>query len=474
MVLDIHNDEVCAYLFAKSRAFLHLVMFLCLFSACKQKPIKDETLENKTVEIREHDGRFQLYRNGTPYFIKGAGGYEHFEEIRDMGGNSIRIWSTENAKDILDRAHELGLTVTVGLKVAYAKSELNYSDKRSVSAQQEKLKEEVLKYKDHPALLMWGIGNEPTLNLHPLSILEHNRTWNAINNVAKMVHEVDPNHPTTTMLQDIPGKTVFYISKFCKEIDIISVNIFRNTGDTRVADLLESYGWKGPFLISEYGTLGYWAEEKHTGWYAFNEKTSTQKSRFIEEFYQEQVVNDDGRCIGSYVFYWGQKHEYTSTWLSLFTESGQKTEMTDRIQYLWTNKWPSNRAPSIHSLEINQPPVTEEAYLSAGKNFTAVASAYDYEEGNLTLEWEVVKDETERHFNATYNQEKPEVVANGILVSNEMEDESRIRSCCQKCIFKINLQTPESEGPYRLFVYVRDEFGKVATANTAFYVIKRL
>ena len=50
----------------------------------------------------------------------------------------------------------------------------------------EKLREEVLKYKDHPALLAWGIGNE--LNLQ----YKNPKVWNAVNDIAKMIHEVDP------------------------------------------------------------------------------------------------------------------------------------------------------------------------------------------------------------------------------------------------------------------------------------------
>jgi hypothetical protein len=70
-----------------------------------------------TVEIRYHKGKAQLYRHGEPYFIKGAAGTEHLDKLAEYGGNSIRTWSLHNADSILDKAHELGLTVTLGLEV---------------------------------------------------------------------------------------------------------------------------------------------------------------------------------------------------------------------------------------------------------------------------------------------------------------------------------------------------------------------
>ncbi len=42
---------------------------------------------------------------------------------------------------------------------------------------------EVLKYKDHPALLTWIIGNEPDLNhTNP-------KVFDAINDISKMIHQ---------------------------------------------------------------------------------------------------------------------------------------------------------------------------------------------------------------------------------------------------------------------------------------------
>ena len=46
------------------------------------------------------------------------------------------------------------------------------------------LKNEVLKYKDHPALLVWGIGNEVDLKYSNFKV------WETIEIIAKFIKEV--------------------------------------------------------------------------------------------------------------------------------------------------------------------------------------------------------------------------------------------------------------------------------------------
>src|SRR5688500_3452522 len=75
----------------------------------QQKPVK--------VEVRMIDSSYQLFRDGKPYFIKGAGGSGYLSRLAAYGGNSIRTWGTRNGQQILDSAHKYGLTVLMGLGV---------------------------------------------------------------------------------------------------------------------------------------------------------------------------------------------------------------------------------------------------------------------------------------------------------------------------------------------------------------------
>ena len=111
------------------------------------------------VEVVSNGSGFSLERNGEPYRILGAGAKAHFPLLKASGANSIRLWSTGKA-DLLDSALRYDMTVSLGLYVRPERTGMDYDDEYAVRSQIEQLKTEVLKYKDHPAVLVWGIGNE--------------------------------------------------------------------------------------------------------------------------------------------------------------------------------------------------------------------------------------------------------------------------------------------------------------------------
>ena len=117
----------------------------------------------KSTIVKLENG-FTILRNGQPYFIKGAGGTSNLEKLKAYGGNSIRTWNPQQADGILHKAQKLGLTVTLGLNVKTERHGFDYDNPVAVAQQKEYIRTIVLKYKDHPARLAWGIGNE--LNLH--------------------------------------------------------------------------------------------------------------------------------------------------------------------------------------------------------------------------------------------------------------------------------------------------------------------
>ena len=116
------------------------------------------------VELSSNNGNWELLRNGAPYYIKGAGGEKHLDKLVEIGGNSIRTWSTDNARQVLDDAQKHGLTVMMGLWVQHERHGFDYDDEVKVKAQLDGFRRVVLELKDHPALLFWGIGNEVDLN----------------------------------------------------------------------------------------------------------------------------------------------------------------------------------------------------------------------------------------------------------------------------------------------------------------------
>lgn len=399
------------------------------------------------VAVREKNGAYQLYRDGQPYYIKGAGGSNYMERLKAYGGNSIRTWSTHNAQEVLDEAQKHGLTVTMGLDVARERHGFDYNDSAAVAQQLERLREEVLKYKDHPALLVWGIGNELNLSY------TNPKVWDAVNDIARMIHEVDPNHPTSTMLAGINQKEIDHIRAKVPELDILAVNAYGGLPD--VPKRVREFGWEGPYMITEWGPTGHW-EGPQTPWGASVEETSAQKAAVYKSRYEAAMQQDRERNLGSYVFLWGQKQERTPTWYGLFTEEGQESEVVDVMQYLWTGSWPANRAPHLSSFLLDGKKATDQVYLQPGKSYAVSTEVTDPDQDKLSYRWELLHESTDLKEGGD-RESRPAAVPDRISSTREGQ---------------ATLKTPEQEGAYRLFVYAYDGQNNVATANIPFYVKK--
>ena len=273
-------------------------------------------------------GNFELLKNGVPYYIKGAGAKDHFDLLVKSGANSIRVWSTNN-KAFLDSAHHYGLTVTLGLHVRPERSGMDYNDEYAVKGQIEYLKNEVLKYKDHPALLVWGIGNEVDLKYSNFKV------WETIEILAKFIKEVDPNHPTMTVIAGVDPSKAFHIKKYCPSVDILGLNVYGSIENAGAN--LRKFNWDKPYIVSEWGVNGPF-EAKKTSWKAKIEPPNGVKADQRKRRYIELIEKDKERCLGSYCFLWGQKQESTATWHGMFLSNGNPTEAVDVMQYCWTGE----------------------------------------------------------------------------------------------------------------------------------------
>lgn len=398
------------------------------------------------VEIIKINGAHQLLRGGQPYFVKGAGGSAYPDRIAAYGGNSIRTWGSRNGLQVLDSANKHGLTVLMGLDVARERHGFDYNDTAAVRKQLERLRAEVVKYKDHPALLGWGIGNE--LNLQ----YSNPKVWDAVNEISKMIHELDPNHPTCTVLAGVSREVVDHLRKRCPDIDFLAVNTYGDLAN--LPRTIRNVGWEGAYMVTEWGPTGHW-ESLTTPWKSSIEETSSEKAAVYKSRYEYSIERDKERCLGSYVFLWGQKQERTPTWYGLFTEKGEESAVIDVMHYLWKGTWPENLAPLIYSIQLDHQKATDHVYLKPGLTYNAQTLAADPNNDPLSYRWEVLPEPTKL-------SEGGDFEARPVALKSVFAGQSNSN--------KVILQAPIKEGAYRLFVYVNDGKNKVATANFPFYV----
>ena len=389
------------------------------------------------VELRETENGWQLLRDGEPYFIRGAGGTHSLQQLADAGANSIRTWGADDIDELLDEAHSLGLSVTVGIWLGHERHGFDYNDTAQVAEQLEKARQAVLRYKDHPAVLLWGIGNE----MEGFESGDDPVIWAAVNDVAAMVKELDPSHPTMTVTAELGGGRIESLHKHSPAIDIHGINSYG--GAPSLAGRLEAGGGTKPYVVTEFGPPGSWEVAK-TPWGAPVELTSTEKAASYRRAYEQAVANESGRALGSYAFTWGSKMEATATWFGMFLADGSRLGAVDAMTEMWSGRAPANLAPTIKPLTIDT-----ESEVDPGDIINARAIIADPEGGPIRVQWFLRPESGDYLTGGDFRANMPDI-ENAVL--DGRLDGARVRM-------------PAEPGAYRLFLFAYDDAGNAATAN---------
>ena len=390
------------------------------------------------VELRETaDGGWQLLRGGEPFLVRGAGGNGPLDRLAAAGANSVRTWGAEGAGKILDEAHEHGLTVTVGIWLGHERHGFDYSDPEQVAAQLAHARAVVLQHRDHPALLMWGIGNE----MEGFDEGDNPVIWEAVNDVAAMVKELDPQHPVMTVTAEIGGGRIASLHQRSPAIDIHGINSYG--GATSVAERMRTGGATKPYVLTEFGPVGTW-EMPTTDWGAPYEQTSTQKAEFYRQSYQKAVVESNGQSLGSYAFLYGSKMEGTATWFGMLLDDGTKLGSFDAMTELWSGQAASDLSPTIEPLVIDTP-----ADGAPGTEITVSTVAKDPEGKSVTVRWALRPESGEYLTGGDFRPQLPDIEGAVLDAAGG----------------KATIRMPDEPGPYRLFAYTYDPAGNAATAN---------
>ena len=406
-------------------------------------------------------GVYTLHRGGVPYHIKGAAANNFHTQVAAYGGNTIRTYSINDSTGRwLDSADAHGITVCLGLGVK-KQQEMNYADTTAVRLQYENMRNQVLAFKDHPAVLMWAIGNETDANYNSLDTANNILFWDALNNIAAMIHETDTNHLTTCVLVNSDLKKIKLLKERFTELDILSINSYA-PNIPGVLGNLQTAGWTKPYMITEFGPRGTWQMNpeplRKMPWGAFVEQTSTEKAVVYRQVYLDHIAaNASNNCLGGFVFVWGyQSSGDVVTWFGLYSRKGEAFGATDEMQYAWTGSYPSNHAPVIRtrdSLLFNGKRAEDTVIVEANSLNTAWVRASDPDNDSLRYEWLIIP---ENSIMAGGDAAASLPGLPGLIISQNL-DSARFLA-------------PAAAGNYRLYVYVHDQQGKIANAAIPFKV----
>ena len=413
---------------------------------------QDPAPGSRVQVVKQSDGTFTLLRNGEPYRVKGAGmGDGDLRLLAESGGNSIRTWGIQqleelvDGKPLLDRAHELGISVTAGFWVQHVRHGFDYSNSTSINKQRDRLRSAVLKYRHHPALLAWGLGNE----MEGFEPGETDvRIWQELNHLAGIIKELDRHHPVVTVIAGAKPSKIAGILEHYPKLDILGVNSY--SGAPVVGQSLVRSGWDGPYFLTEFGVAGTW-EVAATPWDAPIEPDPSTKAAETYTAYKMDRDNNVGRSLGSYVFVWGHKQEATATWFGMFLPSGEKLPRVDAMAYDWSGKWPDNRAPKLQSLET---PVAFKKVKPGIRSFAEV-DCIDREGDELRYVWDIRAESSDRKTGGDAEAAPPSF-PDAIEAGQGTP--------------RLEFMTPNLPGAYRVFVTAYDGQGGAVAHNLPFYV----
>lgn len=400
------------------------------------------------VEIVKNKNGYQLLKDGKPYYIKGAGGKGKLEKLKEYGGNSIRTWGIDSETDeLLENAKRNDITVCFGIWIGQERQGFDYSNKQALASQLDMVRETVRKYKNHPSILIWGIGNEMDLDYTNFEV------WKHMEDICKIVQKEDPNHPTMLVTAGLDVAEIKLIKKHTPSLDILGINTYGNINYIKKA--LDMYGWKKPYIVAEWGPYGWWEVGK-TSWGAAIEETSSEKAITYQESFKS-ILSDTSTCLGSYVFLWGQKQETTSTWFSMFTNEEEETEVMDVMIKGWTGKTPDNQAPKISNFTLFNKVAKNNIILKAGIALNANVNISDPEEDKIIYQWQVIPESNDKKTGG--DKEKVPKPLRGVFKKSDS--------------FKNTVSfTIRYPGEYRLFIFAKDGNGNVATGNIPFKIIE--
>jgi len=276
----------------------------------------------------------QLYVNGSPFTVKGVcysptpvgSGYRDyrwsedpsmykldFPLITQMGANTIRIYRPPEDREAMDKAYDNGLYVIMDYPVEHGSDVSNPQVRDNIKSG---VRNMVKRWKDHPALLIWCIGNEINVNLGGATLSD----WYSLaEECAQICHEEEGEnfHPVTVANCELEKqvKGTFFMGdesdlsddNSMKHLDIWSVQTYRGKSFANYPDtsttLFSSYTVlsEKPLLFTEFGCDAYDVIE--------DEEAQESQAEYIESQWQEISVNlsennPDAVCIGGCVFEW--------------------------------------------------------------------------------------------------------------------------------------------------------------------------
>jgi hypothetical protein len=396
--------------------------------------------------IQKKNGEYNFYKDGKPFVVKGGAGVDHIKELAESGGNTIMCWDTSKLERVFREAALSHVTVIVGLYIPSSDLDF-YRNKKNVEGLYEACTAIVNRYKNNPCLLAWCLGNEMKLPFW----FTGGPFYETYNKILDRIHVIDPNHPVCTSVLNVTIGQIARLKWRIPALDFYSMNIYNSLRTMKDKLNRTNWLWDGPYVVGEWGPQGGW-EAPMTAWKAPIEYSSTTKAELFYQFYTKYMPVKNPRFMGSLVFYWGYRQEYTQSWFSIFGKNGYANEIKETLNDCWKDTSTQHLSPKIKSFLIDNMGGENNIIVTANSKHHAVLEMQSSDlSDSLKYEWKVYRED--------WNYAK-----GGPLSEVGLFADSTLRVT--------DFKAPQKEGPYRVFITVYNSKGYFATANIPIYVVR--
>ena len=377
----------------------------------------------------------ELLVHGEPFYIKGVGvgeaygkkGENYLKMAKALGANTVRTWGTDQGtKKYLDEAARQGLLVDAGIWLNYVAPDGSYSYIRDTQYMADKEKETldyVKRFKDHPAILMWNVGNEAFMFTKGED--ERIALANFLEKLIKKVKAEDPNHPV--IYASANTTALPYLNKYVPSLDIVGMNIYGSV--VSAESRWKTLGYKIPYVVTEFGPLGPWDLPKDRNGRMIELSDYTKASQYRNHW--RLITERRGKNLGGFVFHLGETTQETLTAWNI-NDHLYKKESFLEMQKLFIGKNIKNHSPRVDSISG----IPDQA--APGAIFSVEVKASDPEKDKLSYIY--IASSSAEGILAYY-------VNNEVLLRVEGRGPA------------VKIYAPSQKGLYRIYAFVRDSAG---------------
>ena len=405
--------------------------------------------------VKKVDSTWIMEVDGMPFDIKGATfGYHddvanydtYFKDLKSIGVNTIRTWGTdENTPALLDAAERFDIKVMLGIWLRHGRPGMEdddsfdyLTDKEGMEAMYNAAMETVNTYKDHPALLTWGVANEVYLNM---ATDEEKLVYSKfLERVCSNIKQLDANHPITSVEAWTFG--LDWWEQYVPSLDIYGLNSY-GPGAGVLQDELDKRQIDKPYIVTEFGVTGEWDAPADKNGIKI-EPSDKEKYDAIVKGYNNWIKTKPS-CLGVFVFHYSSGTDFGGVWLMTHFNGLYRPQYW-AIREAFTGETPDNSVPVIENFSLPDAQYNSTTWIPVELQVT------DAENEALAISFYYNQREGSRR---RRNQMLP-LQHRGTLETG----------------FEIRL--PQENGALKFYAFATDTYGNLGIASTSIMVKDKL